>query len=224
MVNSLLSTCLTLALVLECSQLVSARSEAIQSENQIKAKPLKGCIDDTDCNSLEGKNACFKYVCYPYDNDNHISPENRMAKCQGPDDCAVGEKCYRLVHLNRWLNHGRCMPDLGECGKEKDCKGLGGSAKCCNGQFCCKEKHFNQLKTLPCQTDLMCTNFNYGKYCCPQKVGNTTVSTCCDVNPNPPSTPSPVIGGKTNAALPLAKDSFCAFLLVAALLLAAPLW
>ena len=39
---------------------------------------------------------------------------------------------------------------------------VGGSAKCCNGQFCCKEKHFNQLKTLPCQTDLMCTNFNYG--------------------------------------------------------------
>jgi len=200
--------------------LVVARSELIQSENQLQASPLKGCIDDSDCKNLEGKYACFQYVCYPYENDSFLSPENKLTQCTKKEECQLGEVCHRHHEVRR-VQFGRCMAQNGDCTKADDCKGQGGSQKCCNGQFCCEDKYFNQLKTLPCLNHFMCQDLGYGKFCCPQKSGNsntTASSICCDINPNPPSTPAPV-RGNTNAASPLVTlGYFRAFSLVAAFL------
>jgi hypothetical protein len=39
-----------------------------------------------------------------------------------------------------------------------------GPEKCCNGQFCCEEEYFLQLKSLPCVNDASCRDLGYGEH------------------------------------------------------------
>jgi hypothetical protein len=40
---------------------------------------------------------------------------------------------------------------------------VAGPEKCCNGQFCCEEEYFLQLKSLPCINHASCRDLGYGQ-------------------------------------------------------------
>jgi len=179
-----MNTKLVLLLLAAASvSLVAGRSDVLESANQLTSNPFKVCIDDSDCLNLEGKYACFQYICYPYADDTTISPQYRKTRCTRKEECNTNEMCYRH-HDRRNINRGLCMEELGNCQEkgERDCPN-----KCCNGQFCCHEEYFNQLKNLNCLNNLMCKDLGYGDFCCPVKGTNSSV--CCDTNPNPPPPP-----------------------------------
>jgi len=98
------------------------------------------------------------------------------------------------------------MVDCSENG-ESDCK-HGPNRSCCNGQYCCGEEYFQQLKQLPCVNDQGCKDMGYGNYCCPDKSGgNTTLpSMCCNQDPNPPP-PTTTTTTTTTTTLPPPRAS-----------------
>jgi len=67
----------------------------------------------------------------------------------------------------------------------------GAQRECCNGQYCCGQEFFDQLKQLPCVNHLGCKDLGYGNFCCPPKGNSTEASTCCNEDPNPPPPPPP---------------------------------
>lgn len=204
-----------------CVALVASKSEVKESSNMLRASALvqnpqqaaklSVCIDDSDCQALGANYACFQYICYPYQNDDVIRKDLKKRKCTRNEDCGPKEACHRH-HDIRNINVGLCMDDFGDCrdNGEADCKGQG-QDKCCNGQFCCESKYFNDLTKLPCLNNLMCKDLGYGDYCCPQK-GNNTTKVCCDTNPNPP--PPPTMAPKVDS-LSGASTTFAASLLLA---------
>ena len=101
----------------------------------------------------------------------------------------------------------------------------GPNRSCCNGQYCCGEEYFNQLKQLPCVNDQGCKDMGYGNYCCPDKSGanETLPSICCNQDPNPPpptttttttTTLPPPRASKVNSSSSLSSSILPAFLLI----------
>jgi len=170
--------------------LVAGRSDLPQTANLVHSSAVPAvqvCIDDSDCHNLDGgAYACFQYICYPYENDNMA--RDKKQHCWKTDDCGPNQVCHRHPE-RRKISFGLCMEEWGDCREngERDCKGMGPN-KCCNGQYCCEQEYFDQLKKLPCVNDMMCKDLGYGAYCCPDKININGTNVCCDVNPNPPTT------------------------------------
>ncbi|XP_023348663.1 uncharacterized protein LOC111717396 isoform X2 [Eurytemora carolleeae] len=201
-----------LLVLLSLTAAVQCRSDKLESLNQVQNHLFKVCIDDSDCSGLEGKYACFQYICYPYENDNLVLEENKKTKCTRKEDCQPNEVCHRH-HDRRNINVGLCMEELGDCREngDRDCPD-----RCCNGQFCCEEKYFNHLKSLPCVNHDMCKDLGYGDFCCPVKGSNTTSSVCCNTNPNPPPTrPPPKVGPLSGSSTILPAMSLLTLILSA---------
>jgi hypothetical protein len=149
--------------------------------------PFPVCIDDSDCVKLgEGdKFACFQYICYPWKNDTFIDAKNRRKTCRRDDDCDPGQECFRH-HDKRMINRGLCFDEVRSCQASNECSK---DYKCCGGT-CCEDKYYEQFATLPCISDLGCQDLGLGHYCCPKNRKNQ-YNKCCDVNPNPTTTPYP---------------------------------
>ena len=54
---------------------------------------------------------------------------------------------------------------------------------CCNGQYCCSQEYFNELKQLPCKNNQGCLDMGYGSFCCAEE-NKTFPSKCCSEDPN----------------------------------------
>jgi hypothetical protein len=157
-----------------------------------KEAPFLACIDDSDC-SVKGHGfACFQYICYPWADDTAIPAKDRKETCKSNDDCSNQLKCFRH-HDRRQIHRGLCMEDITDCSENgrDDCKAAGAQRECCNGQYCCGQEFFDQLKQLPCVNHLGCKDLGYGNFCCPPKGNSTEASTCCNEDPNPPPPPPP---------------------------------
>jgi len=160
------------------------------SLNQIKSTeaPFKACIDDSDCSSQGNGYACFQYICYPWEDDSAVAKEDRKATCKSNEQCGSDLVCFRH-HDRRNIHKGLCMEEIKDCSEngKSDCK-HGPNRSCCNGQYCCGQEYFDQLKQLPCVNDQGCKDMGYGNFCCPDKSGGneTLPSTCCNEDPNPP--------------------------------------
>jgi len=194
----------------------------IHSMSQIKKKEaaFKACIDDSDCVDQGSDYACFQYICYPWEDDSAVPKKDKRATCKSQDQCSAGLECFRH-HDRRNIHKGLCMEPIADCSEngDSDCK-HGAKRSCCNGQYCCEEEYFNQLKELPCFNDQGCKDMGYGNYCCPRTGANNTVQpkVCCNTNPNPTTTTTtttqaPKKSPATGAAS-LAKSSIHLFLLL----------
>lgn len=150
--------------------------------------PFPVCIDDSDCVKLGkgDKFACFQYICYPWKNDSLIEPKNRRRTCRQDDDCEPGQECFRH-HDKRMVNRGLCFDEVKNCQNANECSK---NYECCGGT-CCEEKYYQEFAKLPCISHLGCRDLGLGQFCCPGK-GGSGESTCCDVDPNPPTTPYPM--------------------------------
>jgi len=158
-----------------------------------KEAPFKACIDDSDCGTEGHGFACFQYICYPWADDTAIPAKDKKETCKSNDDCTGQLKCFRH-HDRRQIHRGLCMEPETDCSENgrDDCKAAGAQRECCNGQYCCGQEFFDQLKQLPCVNHLGCKDLGYGNFCCPPK-GNSTEapSVCCNEDPNPTTTPRP---------------------------------
>jgi len=200
-----LSVLATILTIVHCSV-----PPELASLNQIKTSEaaFKACIDDSDCSSQGSGYACFQYICYPWKNDSAVPIDDRKSTCKANKHCRDNLKCFR--HHNRAKVHmGLCMEGIVFCSDngESDCK-HGPNRSCCNGQYCCGEEYFNQLKQLPCVNDQSCKEMGYGNYCCPDKSGanETLPSICCNQDPNPPP-PTTTTTTTTTTTLPPPRAS-----------------
>jgi len=162
------------------------------------SSPFEICIDDSDCQKLgQGdKFACFKFLCYPWQDDSAIAPKDRIPLCRKTSDCGDNKKCYRHTDRRR-VSKGLCFEELTDCGIEED-DGKCPKDKGCCGSLCCEKKFFDKYSQLPCMNNKGCEDLGLGKYCCPK--GNGDDNVCCNTDPNPPpSTAVPVTGGKGKA-------------------------
>merc|ERR1712141_686851 len=156
-----MSAAVRLILALATLGLVSCNiTQEFQSLNQLKEKkaPFKACIDDSDCAEHGSGWARFQYICY-HDLSCHRHPDRRN------------------------ILKGLCMEPVVDCSENgrSDCKNNGPARSCCNGQWCCADEYFQQLKSLPCGSHEGCKDMGYGNFCCPQpNKGNETMpSVCC---------------------------------------------
>jgi len=201
--------------LLAVSTSASVDGESLASLNQqaqtaVKAAPFTACIDDSDCKSHGDDFACFQYVCYPWRDDSKLDQANKKATCKSNEDCPGDLECFRH-HDRRQIHRGLCMEPILDCSENgsEDCKD-GPQRQCCNGQYCCAEEYFDQLRKLPCVNDISCRDLGYGNFCCPSKIANSTEpKQCCNENPNPPTTttttttttlPPPVASPVNNAS------------------------
>lgn len=198
----------------------SAMANGAQAQSGAQAQtaaptPFPVCIDDSDCVKLgEGnKYACFQYLCYPWKDDTHIAPKDRRRTCRKDDECEPGQECFRH-HDKRQVNRGLCFDEIKNCDTADDCsKGY----QCCGGS-CCEKQYYMQFADLPCISHLGCQDLGLGRFCCPR--GRNQSSECCDVDPNPPTTPYPksasAIGSATTCSLitPLAFAAILGLLAV----------
>lgn len=186
MVTNMMMMRWVMVVVVTVFSLVAAKSETGHlTANKLVTAPFTACIDESDCSGLGNGYACFQYICYPWNDDSVIPAQHRKKTCTRAEECSGKEICFR--HYDRRNIHkGLCMKEQRDCdvNGERDCKGHG-PEKCCNGQFCCEEEYFIQLKSLPCVNHASCRDLGYGQFCCPAK-SNTTSAQCCDTDPNPP--------------------------------------
>jgi hypothetical protein len=214
-VSSGLQWLTSLAIVLTFSVM---QVHSSQVDNNIQAQqpatpdptPFPVCIDDSDCVKLgEGnKFACFQYICYPWKNDSYIDPKNRRKTCRRDEDCDPGQECYRH-HDKRMINRGLCFDEVKSCQASNECSK---NYQCCGGA-CCEEKYYQQFSTLPCNSDFGCQDLGLGRFCCPRK---NQSNQCCDVNPNPSTTPYP-----KSQAIGAASTKSVSFMVTATLFLVA---
>jgi len=203
-------------------------NNGLVSLNQVKASeaPFKACIDDSDCGEQGNGYACFQYICYPWEDDSAVPKKDRKSTCKSNEQCDSDLTCYRH-HDRRNIHKGLCMEPTVDCSENgsSDCKD-GPNRACCNGQFCCGQEYFDQLKGLPCVNDQGCKDMGYGNFCCPDKSVNGTdvPMTCCNEDPNPPppttttttttTTPIPPKAEKINGASSLSSSILALLLLV----------
>ena len=116
------------------------------------AEPLLNvCIDDSDCRALGRQYRCVAYLCYPWEDDTIVPPEERHQFCNRNSECKVGEKCIR--HYNfQVVPRGLCFDNLPACFDNNDCP----SGQSCCGSFCCQDSYYWQFLQLPCISDLQC--------------------------------------------------------------------
>jgi len=164
------------------------------------SSPFTICIDDSDCQKLgQGdKFACFKFLCYPWQDDSAVAPKDRIKVCRRDNDCGNNKKCYRHNDVRR-VPKGLCFDELTDCGMEEE-DGKCPKDKGCCGSLCCEKKFYDQYSQLPCMNNQGCEDLGLGKFCCPKGKGDDKV--CCNTDPNPPpSTASPITdngGGATS--------------------------
>jgi hypothetical protein len=175
-----------------------------QAQTAPKSAPFKACIDDSDCSDRGSGFACFQYICYPWSDDSAIKSSDRKKTCKSNDNCPDGLSCFRH-HDRRQIHRGLCMEPITDCSENgrDDCA----QRECCNGQYCCGQEYFDQLKQLPCVNHLGCKDLGYGNFCCPPKgLNSTEPAQCCNEDPSPTTTtttttPSPrKAASKVNAA------------------------
>jgi hypothetical protein len=171
----------------------------LESQSQVKPTPFPVCIDDSDCLKMgEGnKYACFQYLCYPWKDDSHVAPKDRRRTCRTSSDCDQHQSCLRH-HDKRNVFRGICFDEIKSCNLNSDCSKNYG---CCGGN-CCEMQYYKIFTDLPCISHMGCQDLGLGKYCCPSPTGNETLSQCCDVDPNPPTTPYPMSASALGAAAP----------------------
>lgn len=190
-----------------------------QAQKQSPKAPFTACIDDSDCQTKGHGFACFQYICYPWADDTGIAKKDRKETCKSNDDCSGGLSCFRH-HDRRQIHRGICMDEPKDCSENgrDDCKD-GAARECCNGQHCCEQVYFNQLKTLPCVNHLGCKDLGYGNFCCPAKGNSTEPNMCCNEDPNPTTTTTttrrPIVEKSTSSSpLPLLSSFLLASLLL----------
>jgi len=189
----------------------------LQSLNQLKENksPFKACIDDSDCAEHGAGWACFQYICYPWQDDSKLDAKHRKKTCKTDSHCDQDLSCHRHPDRRNILK-GLCMEPVVDCSENgrSDCP----ARSCCNGQWCCADEYFQQLKSLPCASHEGCKDMGFGNFCCPQpNKGNETMpSQCCneDPNPPPPTTVKPRKPPTASASSLLSPFTFVAFLVV----------
>lgn len=176
--------------LLFCLSGAFAAQAHLESQSQVKPTPFPVCIDDSDCLKMgEGnKYACFQYLCYPWKDDSHVAPKDRRRTCRTSSECEQHQTCLRH-HDKRNVFRGICFDEVKSCNENSDCSKNYG---CCGGN-CCEMQYYKIYQDLPCISHIGCQDLGLGKYCCPSNNnGNETMSVCCDVDPNPPTTPYPM--------------------------------
>jgi len=159
------------------------------SMNQVQSKsaPFSACIDDSDCTADGNGYSCFQYICYPWEDDSAVPKHHRKSTCKSNEQCGSDLVCFRH-HDRRNIHRGLCMEPITDCSENgiSDCEIGGVDRSCCNGQYCCDQAYYTQLRSLPCVNDQGCKDMGYGNFCCPQKTNMTLPNICCNEDPNPP--------------------------------------